>query len=181
MKVTLSLTHNCNLACSYCYAGKKKLQDMTAETAFKAVDFAMNESKNGRPVHINFFGGEPFLCISLMKEVAAYARRCSDKYGKVVSFGVTTNGTLLSDAALEFIADSVYVDGSRSGCRFTEPMVPEICTGGNPPVACCNSCRVDPYRACGHDGGAGAQPPHNHHARRARLPGRATLTDKEEA
>jgi uncharacterized protein len=55
MKITLSLTHNCNLACRYCYAGKKFYRDMTTETAFKILDFAIEQPNNGRPVHINFF------------------------------------------------------------------------------------------------------------------------------
>ncbi len=117
MKVTLSLTHNCNLACRYCYAGQKTRQDMTPETAFKVVDFALAESQNGRPVHINFFGGEPMLCLSLMKEVTAYARRSANQLGKAVSFAVTTNGTLLGDAALEFLGENevdlcISLDGS---------------------------------------------------------------------
>ena len=61
--------------------------------------------------------------------------------------------------------------------RLEESMAPGICTGGDPHVACGDRCRADPHRACGHDGGAGAQPPHNHHAGRARLSGRATLAD----
>lgn len=105
MKATLSLTHNCNLACRYCYAGKKARKDMKPETAFKAIDFALSEAKNCRPVNINFFGGEPFLCLGLMKQVTAYARRSAAELGKSVSFAVTTNGTLLENAALEFLGE----------------------------------------------------------------------------
>ncbi len=79
---------------------------MTPETAVKAVDFALAGSKNGRPVHINFFGGEPFLCLDLMKAVTAYAKRSADQLGKTVLFAVTTNGTLLGVPALEFLGEN---------------------------------------------------------------------------
>ncbi len=105
MKVTLSLTHNCNLACRYCYAGRKIRRNMTPETAFKVVDFALEQAGDGRPVQINFFGGEPFLCLDLMWGVADYARRCAIQRDKDVSFGVTTNGTLLDSVVLRFLSD----------------------------------------------------------------------------
>lgn len=105
MKVTLSLTHNCNLACRYCYAGSKYHRDMSSETAFKILDFAMTQTNNGQPIQINFFGGEPFLCFDLMRELADYALQISSKSGQVVSLGVTTNGTLLNNSALKFLLD----------------------------------------------------------------------------
>jgi sulfatase maturation enzyme AslB (radical SAM superfamily) len=52
--------------------GKSATKNMTSDTAFKIVDFALAQSNNGHPVQINFFGGEPFLCLDLMREVADY-------------------------------------------------------------------------------------------------------------
>lgn len=105
MKYTLSLTHDCNLACRYCYAGKKCRQDMTPDTAFKIVNFALAQPSNGQSVQINFFGGEPFLCLDLMREVADYTLQYAARKGHDVTLGVTTNGTLLGDDALTFLTD----------------------------------------------------------------------------
>ena len=105
MKVTLSLTHHCNLACRYCYAGKKRRQDMAPDTAFRIVDFALAQPGNGQPVQINFFGGEPFLRLDLMREVAGYTLQRAAQKGRDVTLGVTTNGTLLDDDALAFLTD----------------------------------------------------------------------------
>lgn len=118
MKVTLSLTHNCNLACRYCYAGRKHAADMSLETAQKIVDFALDLPANNRPLQFNFFGGEPFLKLDLMRDVAAYMRERAAVVGREVSLGVTTNGTLLDQAALEFVTKynvdlCISLDGTR--------------------------------------------------------------------
>ena len=105
MKVTLSLTHDCNLACHYCYAGKKSHKNMTPDTAYKIVNFALAQSNNNQPVQINFFGGEPFLCLDLMREVADYTLQYAEQKQLDVELGVTTNGTLLGEDALRFLID----------------------------------------------------------------------------
>jgi uncharacterized protein len=78
---------------------------MTSDTAFKIVDFALAQSNNGHPVQINFFGGEPFLCLDLMREVADYTLQCAVQKQLDVTLGVTTNGTLLGDDAMAFLID----------------------------------------------------------------------------
>ena len=68
----LCLTHNCNLRCSYCYAGEKVGRRMTRRTALRAIDFLADQS-NGRCV-VTFFGGEPLLEGKLLQEVVLYSR-----------------------------------------------------------------------------------------------------------
>jgi uncharacterized protein len=85
--------------------GKSATKNMTSDTAFKIVDFALAQSNNGHPVQINFFGGEPLLCLDLMREVADYTLQCAVQKQLDVSLGVTTNGTLLDDDAMAFLID----------------------------------------------------------------------------
>lgn len=118
MKTTLSLTHNCNLNCNYCYAGKSRKKDMSWSTAQKAVDFSLNAYPGKGVSEFSFFGGEPFLCFDLMKDITQYI------YGRVsemkipVRISVTTNGTIFTRKIADFLEDNhidlcVSIDGTE--------------------------------------------------------------------
>ena len=67
---------------------------------------------------IDFFGGEPLLHLDLVKQTVAYAREHGEANGVEVSFGMTTNGTLLTGDALEFLMQEdigimVSIDGPK--------------------------------------------------------------------
>jgi uncharacterized protein len=116
MKATLSLTHDCNLACKYCYAGRKHKRDMALPTAQNVVDFALGLAPAGRRVDFSFFGGEPLLCFDLMVEIVRYIRARQQETGKPISFSMTSNGTLLTEPILAFLAQEeidlcVSIDG----------------------------------------------------------------------
>lgn len=102
MKATLNLTHRCNLACRYCYAGKEEQRDMSTTTAQRAVDFVLAIAPVTSEVSIGFAGGEPLLCFDLMKETIHYIREREKRTGKPVALSVTSNGTLLTEPILDF-------------------------------------------------------------------------------
>jgi uncharacterized protein len=105
--ITLHVSHACNVTCTYCFAlggdygGEPKL--MTWDTARQAVDWLVDATREAGQCHIDFFGGEPLLHLDLVKKTVAYARQHGAANGVEVSFGITTNGTLLSGDALEFL------------------------------------------------------------------------------
>jgi uncharacterized protein len=101
MKVTLNLTHKCNLACRYCYAGRATKKDMSPETARKCVDVAPPQ----KSLNLCLFGGEPLLRFDMVREITAYAYRKAAELEKSVSISITTNGTLVSPDVLDFAAD----------------------------------------------------------------------------
>lgn len=103
MKATLSLTHKCNLACRYCYAGKANKPDISLETALKSVDYVMGLPHDGHVIDFGFFGGEPLIRFDLIKPIIAYIQKKSDQLKKAVSFTITTNGTLLTLEMLDYI------------------------------------------------------------------------------
>jgi len=103
MKVTLSLTHRCNLVCRYCYAGQAFKQDMSLDTARKAVDFAVRVTPPGRKIKICFFGGEPFLCFERMQAITAYIHERAQETEHPVGFSITSNGTILTQPMLDFL------------------------------------------------------------------------------
>ena len=115
------LTQSCNLRCVYCYGeggeyGHKG--NMEEKTAFRAVDWLIDQSGKAKKIHIGFFGGEPFLNFPLMQKIVDYARKEASKLDKKVAFNATTNGTLLDEKYINFIQDQdirvmVSFDGPR--------------------------------------------------------------------
>jgi uncharacterized protein len=102
LRVALSLTHDCNLSCKYCYAGKKKKKDVSLATAKEAVDFALKVAPPKRGIKFSFFGGEPLLRFDLIKKITKYIREKEKENEVTISLSVTSNGTLLTDSIFEF-------------------------------------------------------------------------------
>ena len=99
MNFTLHLTADCNLSCRYCYETHTRAH-MSEETAKKAVDlaFSFGHAKNG----FSLFGGEPMLERRVIESLCRYAAQKAEETGTKVRYKMTTNGTLLDEAFLEF-------------------------------------------------------------------------------
>jgi uncharacterized protein len=109
----LNLTHNCNLRCSYCYAGTKQQRPMSLHTALKAVDFLADQAKEY--CIITFFGGEPLLEFGLIQEIVDYSERM---HGSKINFRMSTNGTLVTPQMLQFFRQhdiyfALSIDGNQ--------------------------------------------------------------------
>jgi uncharacterized protein len=102
MKATLSLTHNCNLRCRYCYAGHTAKADMSLATAEKIVDMVMAAAQAEKKAEFSFFGGEPLLRFDLIKDVVSYIRKKEQETGVSTILSLTSNGTLLTEDMLAF-------------------------------------------------------------------------------
>ncbi len=80
----LQVTQGCNLRCSYCVYGGNYSQrqhsnlNMDKITAFKAIDFFVEHSRNTPVLTIGFYGGEPLLEFNLIKECVEYAKKKSN-------------------------------------------------------------------------------------------------------
>lgn len=108
--VTLELTERCNLRCKYCvysdvnndyrFFGEN---EMTFETASKAVDFLMKHSNQNKKVYIGLYGGEPLLRFPLIKQIVEYV---SAKYpNREVSYSMTSNMTLMTAEIAEYLVN----------------------------------------------------------------------------
>ena len=102
----LHICHDCNLRCRYCFADEgayhAEREFMSEETAKAAIDFLLKNSGNRRVLEVDFFGGEPLMCLKTIKNVVAYARERGAKAGKKFLFTTTTNALLLDDDAIDF-------------------------------------------------------------------------------
>ncbi|HEY4116376.1 MAG TPA: radical SAM protein [Byssovorax sp.] len=124
MDVTFVLTHDCNLGCGYCYAGRKFARAMSSEVAARALDLAFAGSPSR--VALSYFGGEPLLAWPRLVELARAGRARAYADGVHLAQTVTTNGTLLDDARVAALADlDVYValsiDGTRAAHDVNRP------------------------------------------------------------
>lgn len=121
--ITLHVAHACNIKCAYCFAhgGDYGGQPgfMQPEVARQAVRWALDSAIPFRRCQIDFFGGEPLLNFGLIQEIVPYARDYAREVGIDVSFGITTNGSLMPEETIRFLIDEefqvkVSVDGSAS-------------------------------------------------------------------
>lgn len=120
--LTLQVTQQCNLRCSYCaYSGlyynrEHSSERMSVETAMSAIDFLLEHSDEMKELHISFYGGEPLLEFDLIKKCVSYVKEKVE--GKRVTFGMTTNGTLLTEEVVSYLVAhdfslAVSLDGSK--------------------------------------------------------------------
>jgi uncharacterized protein len=115
----LFLTEACNHRCDYCFVkDKNQFRHMTPEVACQAVDFMVAASKDVKQVRFLFFGGEPLLCFEVMQAMVDYARRQEEATAKEFGFDMTTNGTLLTEERMRWLAQKgikylLSLDGTK--------------------------------------------------------------------
>lgn len=128
LMASLVVTHNCNLRCSYCFAGEKKRESMNPQVLDQSLSFLLQQYWEA--LTINFFGGEPFLeydliryCLERMNQYSSQGRLQGKRYG----YTITTNGTILDREKYEFIRNNNFavtlsIDGYQQRqdiCRRT--------------------------------------------------------------
>lgn len=117
MDVSLVLTHRCNLACGYCYAGDHYGREIDDETVTEGVRLLYSDGCE--TAQLGFFGGEPFLHFDAMRRAVELGRREAVAVpGRRLLLQCTTNGTVLGDEQVAFIRETgmrvtVSIDGIR--------------------------------------------------------------------
>lgn len=126
------LSEQCNLACKYCFLGNNdtdkrshfNLQNMSIETAEKAVNFFLKQLKTSgldfekeKPIVI-FYGGEPLVNYPTLVYIAEklLSLKESEKCLKNLEMSMVTNGLLLDDDRIKKLKElgigvAISVDG----------------------------------------------------------------------
>lgn len=154
MNLTLCLTHDCNLRCVYCYAGRKEARRMSWATAKRAVDFALEQTLRrahvmGLPpeAQVGYFGGEPLLEWDVLQRSAAYADEESARLGVALTKTVTTNASLLDAARAEWLRlHGFYVGLSLDGNAAMHDTLRRYPDGSGSHAAC--AAALAHYRGC---------------------------------
>lgn len=112
---------DCNLACTYCYEGGMKGRHyMSSGTVDALVGYIQKHPlAAGKDVRIDFYGGEPLLSFEQIKDISGRLKASAQEKGLRYSFGLVTNGTLLTrERAEELVrlgltSAKITIDGPR--------------------------------------------------------------------
>lgn len=103
----LHVAHDCNLRCTYCFAGTGDFGHdrglMPRSVAERAVDFIIENSGPRRHCEVDFFGGEPLLNMDTVRHTVAHVRRREAETGKVFKLTLTTNALLLDQDIIDYL------------------------------------------------------------------------------
>lgn len=120
--VNLWVTHKCNFRCRYCYAKHDfKNLELSYERAFDIIKFIADRIKPDQKLKIVFHGGEPTLKLELIKRIMDLVEKMIPNK---VSYGLTTNGSLIEEDDIDFLVKkflydlSISVDGKRDTHSF---------------------------------------------------------------
>ncbi len=141
LTVWLHTTNACNLRCTYCYV-RKDGTGMDEATGRAALETALNlaAGRGFRAVKLKYAGGEPTLKIPLVQSLHYHARDLAHRHGLELRETLITNGVVLPDALLSFVAASgmrlaVSLDIS---CRAHDARRVRPDGGGTFEQVCCN-------------------------------------------
>jgi uncharacterized protein len=118
--LSLAVAQTCNLGCLYCYAQQGDFGGpatrMPLEAAERAVDLLVAEARPGAQLNLSFLGGEPLANRPVVQAATRRAAALAREHGLAITFSITTNGTLLTEADADFFEEhgfavTVSLDG----------------------------------------------------------------------
>jgi uncharacterized protein len=125
-RATLVMNLDCNLACVYCFEGKRKGRFyMTRETADSFCEFVKKRTANGanrdsfEEISITFYGGEPLLSKDLILYLSERLKKFSEENSLIFSSAFITNGALLTPKTVKHLKPlglqgaSITLDGPK--------------------------------------------------------------------
>jgi uncharacterized protein len=102
-------TNMCNLKCTYCYANNQPGK-MTKETAEKVLNWLFVKQPD-KTILVHFFGGEPTYNWEILEFIVEVGNQTAKSRGVEVSWSMTTNGTMLDTARLDWIEAKFKKEG----------------------------------------------------------------------
>jgi uncharacterized protein len=128
--LSLAIAQKCNLGCTYCYAQQGEFggagKNMPLAEATRAVELLVNGAEAGARLNLAFLGGEPLVNRAVLQAATRYAAELAERRGNPITFSITTNGTLLTEADAEFFeahgfAVTISLDGPRETHNLLRP------------------------------------------------------------
>jgi uncharacterized protein len=128
--LSLAVAQTCNLACTYCYAQQGEFggtaRSMPLDVAERSVDLLVGGAAAGARLNLAFLGGEPLINRDVLRSATRRAAALAAERGVVVTFSITTNGTLVTVEDGEFFEEhgfavTVSLDGPREAHDAQRP------------------------------------------------------------
>ena len=120
--ITLMICQDCNMRCSYCFAGDGEYSNkgyMDIDTAKKSIDFLIENSEE-ETLQVCLFGGEPLLNFKLFKDIVDYCKHIEPLVNKKFLITTTINGTLLNKEIEDYLVkNNITVQLSIDGDEDT--------------------------------------------------------------
>lgn len=100
-EIVIMVSHKCNLRCKYCYYDKTSPECKSESLDMVRVKQLLTKefSNCSGPIRITYHGGEPFVNWTAMRDLSMWALDMR----RDIKFLVTTNGTLLSEDAKQWL------------------------------------------------------------------------------
>lgn len=108
--VSLDTSGTCNMACTYCFEDDigARHGKMSPATLAQTVETIFGAAGAGRHIAVDFASGEPLTAFPFLQEAVGTIERKASTGGRRVSFGLTTNATLVSAKIADFLADHAF-------------------------------------------------------------------------
>jgi len=128
--LSLAIAQKCNLGCTYCYAQQGEFggagKNMPLEQAIQAVELLVNGAATDAKLNLAFLGGEPLINRAVLQAATLHAVQLAEHRGNLISFSITTNGTLLTEADADFFeahgfSVTISLDGPREAHNLLRP------------------------------------------------------------
>lgn len=109
-QLLVNVAQICNLKCDYCAAGAdgsfgEAMKHVDLETIYEQVRSVLHDIPSGGEFTLTYFGGEPLVAPENIRGLARFVRLQTAGRGIRVQHRVITNGTLLSPANAELLAE----------------------------------------------------------------------------
>lgn len=105
--LSLNVAQTCNLACGYCYADEGRFNTrarmMNSDVAIQSAKLLLEQSEEYGKAVLGFMGGEPMLNKQTIRDVTQWSAIEAKKRGIDLSFSITTNATMISEADVDFL------------------------------------------------------------------------------
>lgn len=134
-QLTFEMTDACNMNCIYCCYGElyegydqRNNSDISFHKIRRTIDFlsdlykSSNSKSDNQQLYISFYGGEPLLCMDVIKKTISYIEMSEIVKFRDIRYNMTTNGVLLNEY-MDFLVDKgvellVSIDGDEKGNAY---------------------------------------------------------------
>lgn len=111
--LSLQVTRKCNFNCRYClynnshdFERQHEEINMPWDIAQKSIEYLYFHSFDSKTIGISFYGGEPLMNFSLIKQIVDYSKKIF--FSKKITFRMTTNASLFTDEIINFVVNNKF-------------------------------------------------------------------------